>query len=83
MKCFYCQKMGHIKRVLDCGKENRRKKSDVQKNDRERCNHSDWMIDSSVLFYVTAYHDYFTSYVNSDYGHIRMRNKGASKIVGI
>ena len=96
--------MSHIKRVLDCGKENRRKKSDVQKNDKENaativdgdfsivyaislvnlsCHTSDWVIDSGASFYVTAHRDYFTSYVNSDYGHIRMRNKGASKIVGI
>ena len=31
---------------------------------------------------VTVYGDYFTSYVNGDYGHVRMRNEGTSKIVG-
>ena len=41
------------------------------------------MIDSDASFYVTAHHDYFTSYVNGDYGHVGMRNEGASKIVGI
>ena len=34
-------------------------------------------------FHVTANRDYFTSYVNGDYGHVQMENKGASKIVRI
>ena len=41
------------------------------------------MIDSSVSFHVTTYRDYFISYVNGDYGHVRIGNEGASKIVGI
>ena len=41
------------------------------------------MIDLGTLFHVTAHCHYFISYVNSDYGHVRMGNKGASKIVGI
>ena len=47
------------------------------------CYTSDWVIDSSASFHVTAHHDYFTSYVNGDYDLGRMRNEGASKIVGI
>ena len=46
------------------------------------CQTSDWVINSSDLFHVTAYRDYFTSYANGDYGHVRMRNEGTSKIVG-
>ena len=47
------------------------------------CYTSDWVIDSSASFHVTAHHDYFTSYVNGDYNLGRMRDEGASKIVGI
>ena len=45
------------------------------------CHTSDWLINSSALFHITAHRDYFTSYVNGDYGHVRMGNEGASKIV--
>ena len=41
------------------------------------------MIDSGISFHITVHHDYFISYVNGDYGHVWMGNKGASKIVGI
>ena len=34
-------------------------------------------------FHITAYRDYSTFYVNGDYGHVQMENKGASKIVRI
>ena len=47
------------------------------------CHTSNWVIDSGASFHVTAYHDYFTSYINDDYGHVWMGNEGASKIVGI
>ena len=32
---------------------------------------------------ITSYRDYFTSSINCNYGHVRMGNEGASKIVGI
>ena len=41
------------------------------------------MIDSGVSFHVTTHRDYFTFYVNGDYGHVRIGNEGASKIVSI
>ena len=44
---------------------------------------NDWVIDSGASFYVTAHLDYFTSYINDDYSHVRMGNEGAFKIVGI
>ena len=47
------------------------------------CHTSDWVIDSGASFHVTAHRDYFTSYVNGDYGHVRIRNEGTSKIVSI
>ena len=47
------------------------------------CHTSDWVIVSGTSFHVTVHRDYFTSYVNGDYGHVWMGNKGASKIVGI
>ena len=47
------------------------------------CHTSDWVINLDASFHVTAYRDYFTSYVNRDYSHIRMENDGASKIMGI
>ena len=40
------------------------------------------MIDSSASFHVTAHRDYFISYVNGDYAHVRMGNERASKNVG-
>ena len=46
------------------------------------CHTSDWMIDSGVSFRVTAHRDYFTLYVNGDYGYVRIGNEGASKING-
>ena len=47
------------------------------------CHTSDWVIDSGASFHITAHRDYFTSYINGDYGHVRMGNEGPSKIVGI
>ena len=47
------------------------------------CHTSNWVIDSGDSFHVTPHCDYFTSYANSNYGHIRMGNEGASKIVAI
>ena len=47
------------------------------------CQTSDWVIDSCAPFHVTIHRDFFTSNVNSDYGHVRMGNEGPSKIVGI
>ena len=44
------------------------------------CYTSDWVIDSGASFHVTAYLDYFTSYVNGDYGHVRMRNEGFPRL---
>ena len=40
------------------------------------------MIDLGASFH-TAHCDYFTSYVNNDYGHVRTGNKRAFKIVDI
>lgn len=42
-----------------------------------------WVIDSSASFHVTARSDYLTSYIAGDFGNVRMRNSGASNIVGI
>ena len=47
-----------------------------------RCT-SHWVIDLGASFHITAHCDYFTTYINCDYGHISIRNDGASKIVGI
>ena len=47
------------------------------------CHTSDWVINLGASFHVIAHRDYFTSYVNGDYGHVRMENEGASKIVRI
>ena len=41
------------------------------------------MINSDAWFHVTVHRDYFTSYINGDYGNVRMRNEGAPMIVGI
>ena len=43
---------------------------------------SDQIIGTSALFHVTAHYNYFTSYVNGDYGYVRIGNEGASKIEG-
>ena len=105
MKCFHCQKMGHVKRECRLWKrEHAKEKGDGQKTDKENtaivvdgdmgivyddssinltCHTSDWVIVSGASFHVTAYRDYFTFYVNGDYGHVRMGNEGAYKIVGI
>ena len=45
------------------------------------CHINDWVIDLGASSHVTAHRDYFTSYVNGDYYHVRMGNEGASKIV--
>ena len=44
---------------------------------------SDWVIDSDASFHVTKYRDYFTSHVNSDYGHKRylLRNYVGYKLL--
>ena len=47
------------------------------------CHTCDWVIDSGASLYITAHRDYFTSYINGDYGHVWMGNEGASKIVGM
>ena len=44
---------------------------------------SNRVIDSSASFYVTSHSDFFTSYKTGDFGNVRMRNSGVSKIVGI
>ena len=103
--CFYCQKMGHVKKECRLWKrEQTKEKGGAQENDKENttaivdgdidivhdessinltCHTSDWVIDLGTLFHVTVHCHYFISYVNSDYGHVRMGNEGASKIVGI
>ena len=47
------------------------------------CHTSDWLIYLSDSFHITAHRDYFTSYVNANYGYVRMENEEASKIVSI
>ena len=42
-----------------------------------------WVIDSGASFHVTSHSDFFTSYRTGDFGNVRMRNSGVSKIVGI
>lgn len=42
---------------------------------------STWVVDSSALFHVTS-GDFFSSYTSGDFGSVRMRNDGVSKIVG-
>lgn len=37
---------------------------------------SDRVIDPGTSFYDTTYHDYFRSYSNGDYGHVRIENNG-------
>ena len=44
---------------------------------------SNWVIDSSAPFQVTSHSDFFTSYINGDFGNVRMRNSDVSKIVSI
>ena len=44
---------------------------------------SNWVIDSRVSFHVTSHSDFFTFYRTDDFGNVRMRNNGVSKIVGI
>ena len=44
---------------------------------------NNWVIDSSASFRVTSHSDFFTSYRTGDFGNVRMRNSGVSKIVGI
>lgn len=41
------------------------------------------MIDLGASFHITAQYDYFTSYINGDYGHVRMGNEEASRVMGI
>ena len=43
---------------------------------------SNWVIDSGVSFHVNSHSDFFTSYRTGDFGNVRMRNNGVSKIVG-
>ena len=44
---------------------------------------NNWVIDSGASFRVTSHSDFFTSYRTGDFGNVRMRNSGVSKIVGI
>ena len=44
---------------------------------------NNWVIDSGATFHVTSHNDFFTSYRTGDFGNVRIRNKGVSKIVGI
>ena len=105
MKCFYCQKIGHVKRECRLWKREQAKENgDAQKNDNQdttaivngdinivydestmnlTCHTCDWVIDLGASLHVTVHHDYFTSYVNSDYDHVRIGNDVASKIVSI
>ena len=105
MKCFHCQKMGHVKKKCRLWKsEQAKENAEAQKNDNQNTTSivngdigivydessvnltfhtSDQVIDLGASFHITAHCDYFTSYVNYDYDHIRMGNKGASKIISI
>ena len=44
---------------------------------------NNWVIDSCASFHVTSHSDLFTSYRTGDFGNVRMRNNGVSKIVSI
>ena len=44
---------------------------------------SNWEVDSGASFHVTSHSDLFTSYRTGDFGNVRIRNNGVSKIVGI
>jgi len=45
------------------------------------CQDSTWVVDSMASFYITSWHDYFASYRDSDFGYVRMRNNGVSKVI--
>jgi hypothetical protein len=41
-----------------------------------------WIVDSGASFHVTSWRDLFSSYTSGDFGHVRMENDKASKIIG-
>ena len=42
-----------------------------------------WVVDSDASFHLTPKREYFSSYIVSDYGYVRMGNDGECKILGI
>ncbi|CAM8972007.1 unnamed protein product [Rhodiola kirilowii] len=44
---------------------------------------SDWIIDSGASYHITSHKNFFTTYKQGDYGELKMRNSGKSKIVGM
>ena len=43
----------------------------------------DWVIDSGASFHVTSWADFFTSYLQGEFGNVRIGNEDVSKIVGM
>ena len=43
----------------------------------------DWVIDSGASFHVTSRAGFFTSYLQGEFGNVRMGNEGVSKFVGM
>src|SRR4051812_5664792 len=44
---------------------------------------SSWVIDSGASFHVTSKRDFFSSYTQGNFGHVRMGNDNNCKIVGM
>ena len=96
--CFHCQKPGHIRRECRFLKKEQSKEKDEDKDsivylsdvdvaivcdDKPKCHVNDWIIDSGASFHATSRGEIFTSYSSGDFGHVRMGNGSASKIIGI
>ena len=47
------------------------------------CHDCIWIVDSDTSFHVTSGYDFFTSYTSSDFGSVRMKNDGITKIMGM
>lgn len=47
------------------------------------CHPGTWVVDFDASYHVTSLGEFFTSYKGNNYGYVRMKNKGSSKIVCI
>uniref|UniRef100_A0A2N9IAG3 CCHC-type domain-containing protein n=1 Tax=Fagus sylvatica TaxID=28930 RepID=A0A2N9IAG3_FAGSY len=85
VKCFYCDKEGHIKR--NCKAWKNKQETNQKKADDHNCHVADpydeWVIDSVASYHVTSRREFFTSYKAGNLGRVKMGNKSYADIVGI
>ena len=47
------------------------------------CYDSDQIVDSGAFYYVTPHKHFFSTYIEGDFGYVRMENELSCKVVGM